>query len=158
MKIQSYSDEYKNQVIELVFDILENEFGHHSKNGRPDVKNISKFYQKDKNNNFWIAIDENNNIVGTIAIFDLGEGWGNLRRLYVKKEFRKMGLAQDLFSAFLKFAKDKKYNRIFLSTWNEAIAAQKFYKKNGFVKIKSLPERILWTTSKDTIFYELELK
>lgn len=62
-----------------------------------------------------------------------------------------------MFSVLLKFAKEKGYKEIFLSTWDEAVAAQKFYEKNGFVKINSLPEKIAWTSSSDAVFYKLEL-
>ena len=157
MEIKIYSDKYKEQTIRFIFDILQNEFGRHSKSGRPDVRNIFEFYQKDEKSNFWLAIDESDNVVGTIALFNLGEEWGNLRRLYVKKELRGKGVAKELFSVFLKFAKEKGYKKIFLSTWDGAIAAQKFYEKNGFVRINSLSEKIAWTASSDNVFYELEL-
>lgn len=158
MKIIYYSDKYKEQVVNLIFNVLENEFGHHSKSGRPDIKNISENYQKNEKSNFWIAVDENDDVVGTIGLLNLEEGWGNLRRLCVKKEFRRQGIAKDLFSTLIEFAKERGYAKIFLSTWEEATAAQKFYDKNGFVRINSLPERIAWTTGKDNVFYELSLK
>lgn len=157
MRVITYSDKYKEDVIKLVFNILENEFGHHSKSGRPDVCNISEFYQKDEKSNFWIAVDENDNVLGAIALLNLGEGRGNLRRLYVKKELRGKGVAKDLFLVLLNFAGEKGYKEIFLSTWDEAIAAQKFYEKNGFERIDSLPEKIAWTSSSDNVFYKLEL-
>ena len=50
MEIIIYSEKYKDGVIELVMDILENEFGHHSKSGRPDLRNISQVYQKNNGN------------------------------------------------------------------------------------------------------------
>lgn len=157
-KIIPYADKYKKRVVDLIFGILENEFGRYSKSGRPDVKNIPEFYQKDEKNNFWIAVDENDNVVGTIALENLNGGCGNLRRLYVKKELRGTGLAKELLSVLLRFAKEKQYKQIFLSTWDEAIAANKFYLKNGFKRISKLPEEIAWDPGHDNVFYKLELK
>ena len=46
MKIITYADKYKEQVGKLIFDVQEIELGHHSKSGRPDIKNIPAYYQK----------------------------------------------------------------------------------------------------------------
>lgn len=156
MKIIIYSDKYKDKTIELIFDILENEFSHHSKSGRPDLQNIPEEYQKN-NGNFWIAI-ENENVVGTIALRNCDAKVGFLERMYVKKELRRAGLGKKLLSALIDFAKDKNYKEIFLSTWDEAISANNFYIKNGFKRIEALPDNIANRSSSDTVFYKLELE
>jgi len=155
MKIIPYTDKYKEETIELIFDILENEFGHHSKSGRPDLYNITEEYQKN-NGNFWLAV-ENENVVGTIALKNCDDGVGFLERMYVKKELRRVGLGTKLFSTLLTFAKNNNYKKIFLSTWEDTISANNFYIKNGFKRIESLPESIANRSSSDNIFYKLEL-
>jgi len=155
MEIVAYTDKYKEQTIELIFDILENEFSRHSKSGRPDLYNISEEYQKN-NGNFWIAID-NENVVGTIALRDCGNDVGFLERMYVKRELRRTGLGSKLSSGLINFAKNKSYKEIFLSTWEETVSANNFYIKNGFGRIESLPANIKNRSSCDKIFYKLEL-
>ncbi len=154
MEIIPYSDKYKEQVVELVMNILENEFGHHSRSGRPDLHKISEVYQKN-NGNFWIAV-EGENVIGTIALSDYGNGKGYLERFFVKKELRRRGVGRKLISSLLDFAKEKNYKKIFLSTWGNLLSGNNFYIKNGFRRIESLPEEIPHSSS-DNVFYELEL-
>ncbi len=158
MKIVPFEEKHKEQVRNLIFDVLEGEFGHHSKSGRPDVKNISEHYQKDSKSNFWVALDENDSVVGTIALSNLNENIGNLRRLYVKTEMRGQGIAGKLFSVLLDFAKGHGYKEIYLSTWETATDALRFYEKHDFERISQLPEKIAWTAGSDNVFYKLEIK
>lgn len=158
MEIIEYQDKYKEQVIDLIFGIFEKEFNSPSKAGRPDIKNIPEYYQKNERSHFWVAVDENDNVIGTIGIYNLNDVCAGLRRLYVKKEFRGKGVAKELFSTLIKFAKEKGYKEIYLSTWDAAIAANKFYLKNGFERIPEWPKEIARDLGTDNRFYKLELK
>lgn len=153
MEIIAYSDKYKNQVVELIMDILENEFGRHSKSGRPDLRNIPEVYQKNSGN-FWVAID-NGNVVGTIALSDYSNGRGYLQRFFVKKELRRQGVGSKLLEVLLDFAKGENYKEIFLSTWDN-MSGNNFYIKHNFQKIDFLPEEIPHS-SNDNLFYRLKL-
>jgi len=153
MQIISYTDQYKESVIGLITDILEEELKRHSKSGRPDLYKISEVYQKGRGN-FWLAVD-NNKVVGTIALSDHGGGRGCLRRFYVAKEFRRRGLGGKLLSALLEFARDNKYKEILLSTQETWVAANNFYNKNGFKKVRSIPKG--FTSVEGEIFYRLKL-
>ena len=149
MKILLYSDKYKDQTISLVLDILEEEF-HSFGYKRPDLFNIYETYQKD-NGNFWIAI-EKGKVVGTIGLRDYGNNRGLLKRFYVDKNFRRIGLGSKLFSTLVKFAKENNYQEIFLGTSEKMVAANKFYLKMGFSRIDSLPIDISYIG--DTLFYK----
>ena len=154
MKIITYSDKYREATIKLIFDILEDELGRHSKSGRPDLYNIPQVYQKNKGN-FWIAVDDKR-VVGTVGLSDHGRQRGYLERMYVDKEYRRKGLGKKLLSYLLKFAKSNGYKKIFLSTWEGMVAANNFYIKNGFLKIKYLPQGFSHSSS-DNVFYKLKL-
>lgn len=154
-EIVEYTDEYKDEVIKLIFEIAENELGHHSKSGRPDLYNIPEVYQKGKGN-FWVAT-ENGHVVGTIALREMQNERGDLWRFYVRKDLRRMGIGKKLFSALLEFAKENNYKEIFLSTQQEQAAANKFYTKNGFKEVESLPKDFS-TSPNDKVFYELDLE
>jgi len=155
LKVIPYSDEYKEAVRNLIFDIAENELGHHSKTGRPDLANIKEVYQINKGN-FWVAVKDGE-LVGTIALKDMGENRGDLWRFYVKKNLRKKGIGHKLFSILIGFARDKEYKQIFLSTHLDQEAANRFYLKHGFKRINSLPADFAHSP-KDEIFYELDLE
>ncbi len=150
-----YSEKYKDHVISLIMDILENEFGHHSKSGRPDLHKIPEVYQKN-NGNFWIAINDDKNVIGTIALSNYGNGKGYLQRFFVKKELRRKGIGGKLLNVLLDFAKGKNYKDIFLSTWNN-MSGNNFYIKSGFRRIDFLPKEIPHSSS-DNVFYTLKLQ
>ena len=154
-EIISYSEKYKEQTVDFIFDILENEFGHHSESGRPDLHDISNYYQKN-GGNFWLAVD-NGSVAGTIALSNHGDKNGFLERFYVKKDLRKQGIGGKLFSVLLEFARINRLENIFLSTWEGTDDAQNFYSKHGFKRIEFLPENMAARSGKDNIFYKLEL-
>ena len=152
VKIVPYSDEYKNQTINLILTILENEFYSFGYE-RPDLFNIPETYQAN-NWNFWIAI-EKGKVVGTVGLRNYGNNRGLLKRLYVNKNFRRTGLGSKLFVTLVKFAKEKNYREVFLGTSEKMIAANQFYLKMGFKRIDSFPAEI--PNPGDTVFYKIDL-
>lgn len=56
-----------------------------------------------------------------------------LKRIYVLKAFHGKGIAQKLMDFILNFAKEKKYEIVWLGVWEHNIRAQRFYEKYGFV-------------------------
>ena len=154
MKIIAYTDKHKDQTIRLILNILEDEFGYTGIE-RPDLQEIPKVYQNDAKSNFWLAISDNE-VVGTIAIKNYGNGQGLLKRMYVKQEMRSKGIGQKLLDALMEFAKKSKYKTIFTSTVEEFASARNFYKKNGFAEIEKLPENL--PGPYDNVFLELKLE
>lgn len=55
-----------------------------------------------------------------------------LKRIYVQKQFHKMGIAQQLMDLYLDHAIKNKYEVAWLGVWEYNIRAQKFYEKYGF--------------------------
>lgn len=157
MKIITYKDKYKDQVIKLIFDIAEIELRRHSKSGRPDLKNIPEFYQKSDRENFWVAVDEKDDVVGTVGLTDCKNENGELQRMYVRQDLRRQGIATKLLTELLDFAKEKQYKEIYLTTVDEPGAKHSFYKNNGFKITKFLPKEVKYP-SKDSVFYKLEIK
>ncbi len=97
--IQRFDKEFTDGVINLILPIQQQEFGIAiTIDDQPDLLNIPSFYQVGKGN-FWIAL-EGSNVVGTLALLDIGEGQAALRKMFVKKEYRgeKLAIAQKLLS------------------------------------------------------------
>jgi|SRR5436190_13158935 len=141
--IQVYSPIYQQQVINLILSIQQTEFGIPiTLEAQPDLENIPSFYQRD-NGNFWLAIVENS-VVGTIALSDIGNSRGALRKMFVHKDYRgkESGTGQTLLNTLLEWARENDFKEILLGTTEKFIAAQRFYEKNGFLEIdkKSLPK------------------
>ncbi len=82
--------------------------------------------------NFWIALDENNNVIGTIAGKIVNEETLEVKRMYVKKEYRSFGIAQALFDILQDFAIEKGYKYLVLGTYKRMERAIGFYIKNSF--------------------------
>jgi len=138
-----YSAIYQQGVIDLILSIQQTEFGLPiSLEAQPDLENIPAFYQKD-NGNFWIAIAENK-VIGSIALKDIGNSRGALRKMFVHKDYRgkEYGVGHTLLNNLLEWARQKKFKEILLGTTERFVAAQRFYEKNGFTEIEKqlLPE------------------
>jgi N-acetylglutamate synthase-like GNAT family acetyltransferase len=157
--IVEYSYKYKDQVKDLIFDVYDNERGR-EKIDRPDLNVIKENYQNN-NGNFWVAIKEGK-VIGTIGLMNQGEKRASMHRFAVTKNFRgkEKGVSAKLFSTFLEFTINNGYKKIFLGTATEAMAAIKFYERNGFIKIEALPEDMINGShlSHNELFYELDLE
>ncbi len=81
-EIKIYSDIYKEDVVKLILGIQKAEFGIPiNLKGQPDLNDLSSFYQNN-DGDFWVALDDNI-VVGTIALLDIGNRLGALRKMFV---------------------------------------------------------------------------
>ena len=76
-------------------------------------------------------------ILGTTAVRNLKqfESTCELKRMYVLRDFRRLGLGQKLLDIAIDFAKSVVYSRIVLDSSKALHAARALYLKNGFVDI-----------------------
>src|SRR6478609_9602959 len=87
IEIKPYDNSLKQEVGALIVGIQHDEFLIPiDLEAQPDLKAIPDFYQVN-NGNFWVAI-YNNKVVGTIALLDIGDQMGALRKMFVHKDFR----------------------------------------------------------------------
>lgn len=100
----------------------------------------------------WIALEEDS-VVGCIGLRRNDEHWCEMKRLYVKPEIRGLRLGDRLVQAALTEAKALGYSAIRLDTLPDMLAAQRLYKRHGFVEIKPYYD----TPLKGTIFMGCEL-
>lgn len=131
--IKKYEEKYEKSVIDLVSNIMmqEYEINWEEKIFIDELKEDLKIADGNKNN-FLIATDEEDNLLGTIAIREDEGNIGHLKRMYVAKECRGNGLAQNLFDNLIDMAQKNKYENIYLGTYENLKPAIKFYTKNGF--------------------------
>ena len=157
--IQTYSPACQQEVIDLILSIQQNEFGVAiTLEEQPDLKNIPSFYQEDAGN-FWIATVENK-VVGSIALLDIGNNRGALRKMFVHKSYRgkEYRVGQGLLNTLLEWARRNNFKEIWLGTTEKFIAAQRFYEKNGFEEIeKQLLPKEFPVMEVDVKFYKFLL-
>ena len=154
-EIRAWTRADQEQVIDMIVGIQRDEFGISiTKEDQPDLKAVDEVYQKD-DGNFWVAV-ANDGIVGSIGLVNFAPASVALRKMFVAKEFRGSGLAQDLLDTALGWCRNKKLSDVYLGTIEVFTAAHRFYEKNGFARIDAdeLPESFP-RMKVDNIFYHL---
>ncbi|MDU2064091.1 MAG: GNAT family N-acetyltransferase [Sporomusaceae bacterium] len=157
--IVPYEAAYKERIIALILAIQQNEYQIPiSRADQPDLENVPGVYQQNKGG-FWIALHEDQ-VIGTIALIDIGQGQGALRKMFVQKEARgkAVGVAQALLDHLHAWAKQQGLREIYLGTTEKFLAAHRFYEKNQFQQIDkvALPSNFP-IMAVDTRFYQLAL-
>jgi N-acetylglutamate synthase-like GNAT family acetyltransferase len=145
----------QGDVLALILEIQRDEFGFSvSAEDQPDLSNIPSFYQVGAGG-FWVATS-GGEVVGTIALHDLGNGQAALRKMFVKASHRgsKHAVASRLLDHLVRLAASQQVHELYLGTTERFLAAHRFYEKNGFDPIapEKLPEAF-HRMSVDTRFY-----
>jgi GNAT superfamily N-acetyltransferase len=155
MKLAPFHAGLEAQVVELIVGIQRGEFGISiTAEQQPDLRDIPGFYQVG-NGNFWLALS-GADVVGTIALLDIGDGQGALRKMFVRPDFRgpDKGTAQLLLDALLDWCHARAVRDIYLGTTAQFLAAHRFYQRNGFSEIaKSALPAAFPIMEVDTKFY-----
>lgn len=165
MNIRPYAEGDETRIAALILAIQRTEFGIPiTLEAQPDLANIRGFYQTGAGN-FWVA-EIDGDIVGTVALKDIGNGDAALRKMFVAAGHRgrlpapqQGGVAQQLLQSLLQWARQKGLSNIYLGTTEKFLAAHRFYEKQGFMAIprESLPKAFP-LMQVDTRFYWLSLQ
>jgi N-acetylglutamate synthase-like GNAT family acetyltransferase len=99
---------------------------------QPDLQGIPAFYQRGAGN-FWVAVSEGE-VVGTVALLDLGNQQGALRKMFVHANYRGPGhgVSARLLDTLLEWSAARGVKAVFLGTTEKFRAAHRFYERNGF--------------------------
>jgi GNAT superfamily N-acetyltransferase len=159
IEVVPFSRSHQAGVIDLVLSIQRDEFGVPiTVEDQPDLLDIPGFYQQ-SGGNFWVAIADGE-VVGTIALRDIGHRQGALRKMFVKPGYRgkEQGVARRLLDALILSATSAGISDLFLGTIDRFVAAHRFYEKNGFVEVPAahLPKAFP-LMGVDTRFYHRKL-
>lgn len=136
MRIVPYAGQDCDAIVDLITSIQIKEFGvATSAEKQPDLRDIPGFYQQGAGN-FWLAF-EDGELVGTIALKDVGGGVCALRKMFVKKAYRgkERGIAGALMRTLLDRARERGVREIYLGTVDVYHAAHRFYEKSGFTEV-----------------------
>ena len=131
-------EEKYNKEIENVIRTCLIEFGANHEGtawADPNLGRFSEVYSSE-GNKYWVAVDENDKVVGGVGISKLEgvKGVCELQKMYCLSEIRGTGISHKLIELALTYAK-KYYSRCYLETLENMVAAQKFYEKYGFIRI-----------------------
>jgi N-acetylglutamate synthase-like GNAT family acetyltransferase len=156
IEIVPFSKHHISGVVDVILPIQQLEFDIPiTLDDQPDLLDIPGFYQKGSGN-FWVAL-HGSEIVGTIALLDIGNNQGALRKMFVKAQFRgsRQGVARRLLRVLLDWCELHNIYEIYLGTTAKFLAAHRFYEKNGFLEIQQSELPISFPVmSVDTKFYK----
>ena len=131
-------EEKDNKEIENIIKSCLIEFGANHEGTAWSDPNLGRFSEvyNIEGNKYWVAIDENNKIVGGVGIGKLEsvEDICELQKMYCLPKVRGTEVSHKLIEIALEYAK-KFYNKCYLETLENMVAAQKFYEKYGFTRI-----------------------
>jgi GNAT superfamily N-acetyltransferase len=156
-QIQSLSNDHSRHAVGLILPIQQLEFGVPiTIHDQPDLLDIEAYYIQ-PGGGFWGAF-KGDELIGTIALINVGHAAGVIRKMFVKKEYRgkEIGVAQQLLNSLLEFSKTKEITDFYLGSVDPMKAAHRFYERNGFERIRPddlpgyFPRMAL-----DTIFFHL---
>lgn len=159
VEIVPFTSQHARGVVDVILPIQQQEFEIPiSLEAQPDLQDISAFYQKGSGN-FWIALADGE-VVGTVALLDIGMSQVALRKMFVSSSYRgaEHGVAKRLLETLFQWCHERGVKEIFLGTTSKFLAAHRFYEKNAFREIlrSQLPSRFP-VMAVDTKFYSRTL-
>ncbi|PJJ84459.1 GNAT family N-acetyltransferase [Mucilaginibacter auburnensis] len=155
--IRPIYNQYTEEVIDLIITIQQHEFNIPiTVKDQPDLLDIEANYHAG-GGNFWGAF-EGEELVGTIALIDIGHNAGTIRKMFIKDGHRGTGLAQQLLDTLVAYSRQKNITQLYLGTSAVLKAAHRFYERNGFVltPVAHFPSYFP-KMAVDTMFYALKI-
>jgi N-acetylglutamate synthase-like GNAT family acetyltransferase len=136
IQIVPFASQYGKDVGALIVGIQRDEFQIPiTLEDQPDLRDIAAFYQRGAGN-FWVALSEGA-VVGTVALLDLGNHQGALRKMFVHASYRGHGhgVSGRLLATLLEWSRARGVKEVYLGTTEKFRAAHRFYERNGFQQI-----------------------
>ena len=157
--IVPFAPQHQDGVVAVILPIQRDEFGIPiTLADQPDLEDIPGFYRRGAGD-FWVAL-ASGEVVGTIALLDIGNRQAALRKMFVTAPFRgaQHGVAGRLLDVLLHHCRARGIREVYLGTTAKFLAAHRFYERRSFVVIdKSALPPAFPAMTVDTRFYRLDL-
>lgn len=115
------------------------------------LEEISKIYAEPEGKILLAKVEEK--FAGCIAFHKLKDESCELKRLFVRKNFRGLSIGKILLKKAIDEAKNSGYKEIFLDTLSTLESACKLYEKFGFEKISPY----YYNPLKNVVYYKLKI-
>lgn len=131
MKIIKYEKKYRDDLIFMVLE-AKNALGR-VPTLNDDLLDLDGYYF-DKGDMFWIALDDNDRVIGSIGCNLLPDDEAVLHRLYVKYSLKRQGIGAKLLDAAESFAREngRKTMKLHLGEKSTYFESRHFYPKHGY--------------------------
>lgn len=123
--IKEFEKEYNKKINDFIISILVDEYGFEK--CRLVLENEDNSSYIKKNGKFWIALDEDDNIIGTIVIFKHNNEYMEIKKFYVRNDYRGKGVSKELYNKAIDFCKEMSFEKIFIGTYDKLERAIQFY-------------------------------
>ena len=100
-----------------------------------ELMQLLQIFAEAKRNALWV-VEATNGIVGSFGIERRNESDTELRRMYLDRGYRGLGIAQRMLECAQARARALGFTKMILSTAEIQKAADRFYRKNGFQQIR----------------------
>ncbi len=148
MKIISYKEQYRDDVLNLHKLALGTAYMAKYDDDLIDIKNIYL-----KTGAYLLGlIDDKLVAMGAFRILD--DNTALIKRMRVHPDFQRKGHGQVIYNELEKIAAKKGIKHLELDTSSSLVAAQKFYKKNGYLEVQRKKSA---DTDADLIFYKKDI-
>ena len=134
--IKEFDDRYNERVNDFIISVFVEEYGFEKFRKGLEQENNQEYI--DNGGNLWIAIDEKDDVIGTIALKKHNNNEAEIKKLYVRNDYRGTGLSKELYSKVMETTKNDHLKRIFLGTYDKLDRAINFYQRRGFTPIDEL--------------------
>jgi DNA-binding MarR family transcriptional regulator/N-acetylglutamate synthase-like GNAT family acetyltransferase len=123
----------RKQIVNIISDIQEKEYLIPiTKETNAGVLKAEEEFYYNNSYNFWYAVNDEGRILGSIGLKKINDQCGEIKKLFVIKDYRSKGVAQKLMNTLLKATSKHKLEVLILGTVDKFHAALKFYSKCGF--------------------------
>jgi ribosomal protein S18 acetylase RimI-like enzyme len=116
-----------------------------------DIDDIESAYMR-PGSHFWVAESPEREVVGMIGVQKGDDAVGEIRRLRVAAQHRRLGIARQLLNAAMKFCRENAYLKVTLDTFTDREPAIKLFETSGF-----LHSRTKSIGGKDLHYFYLDL-
>ena len=136
MIVEVFSGKNKAEVQKLVLGVLDEHGFEYDLQKDSDLEDIEGYYLQGKGRGVFYTGMVDGEIIGTSAVRRIDDEKCEIKRIYVKKEYRGKGYGKILFLHVLEFAKEN-YHVVELKTDTSLDIAIGMYLKYGFVIVKN---------------------
>lgn len=97
-----------------------------------DIDDIPAAYLRSPDNHFWVAENEQGEVVGIIGVQQDEPGIGEIRRLRVRQDSRRRGVGSGLMETAIKFCRERQFLKITLDTFMDRALALRLFERFHF--------------------------
>ena len=139
----------KYDVKKFVFKMIKDSYGlDYVPEYHYDVVNMDEYYINPQRSNLFIAVSEDDQLIGTAAVREYdknyiipdrtynNESTASIYRLFVDPDYRHNKIASNMLKSIEDFCKKEDYNEIYLHTQRDSYGALPFWLNRGYVIVQ----------------------